>query len=266
MAKLTVNFLSHKLRRAVDITVVLPSMVFQEMMGENPSHKLKAKFPVIYLLHGYGNNHAMWNSYTGVEMFAEERNIAVVMISGENKSYINVETGRENFDIQERYYEFLSEEIPEFVTEYFPISKDPNESYIAGLSMGGFGAMIHGLTDSRMYRAIGAFSGGGFRRGAARVPGTSPDKYDIEYQARKCAEEDRRIPIYMTCGDLDGGFENLKETAKVLKEELGYDVTWVEGPGYKHEWRFWHREIEAFMDWIPRDDPWYSGKGPCRSV
>ena len=125
MAKITLNFLSHKLRRAVDVTIVLPSMNFQEMMGENPSHKLKAKFPVIYLLHGYGNNHAIWNAYTGVEMFAEERNIAVVMISGENKSYINVETGRENFDIQERYYEFLSEEIPEFVTEYFPISKDP---------------------------------------------------------------------------------------------------------------------------------------------
>ena len=265
MAKLTVNFLSHKLRRAVDITVVLPSMVFQEMMGENPSHKLKAKFPVIYLLHGYGNNHAIWNAYTGVEMFAEERNIAVVMISGENKSYINVESGRENFDIQERYYEFLSEEIPEFVTEYFPISKDPQESYIAGLSMGGFGAMIHGLKDSKKYRAIGAFSGGGFRRGAQRVPGTSETEYDIEYQAAKCAEEDRRIPIYMACGDEDGGFENLKASSAEFKK-MGFDVTWVEGAGYKHEWRFWNREIEAFMDWIPRDDAWYLGKGVHRSV
>ena len=265
MAKITLIFLSHKLRRAVDVTIVIPSMNFQEMMGENPSHKLKAKFPVIYLLHGYGNNHAIWNAYTSVEMFAEERNIAVVMISGENKSYINVESGREAFDIQERYYEFLSEEIPEFVTEYFPISKDPNESYIAGLSMGGFGAMIHGLKDSKMYRAIGAFSGGGFRRGAARVPGKSETEYDIEFQAKKCAEEDRKIPIYMACGDKDGGFENLKETAKELGK-LGFDITWVEGPGYQHEWRFWNREIEAFMDWIPREDAWYLGKGNKRSV
>ena len=88
MAKLTLNFLSHKLRRAVDVTVVLPSMNFTEMQGKAPSHRLKAKFPVIYLLHGYGNNHAIWNAYTNVEMFAEERYIAVVMISGENKSYV----------------------------------------------------------------------------------------------------------------------------------------------------------------------------------
>ena len=50
MAKLTLNFLSHKLRRAVDVTIVLPSMNFQEMMGENPTHKLKAKFPVSVLM------------------------------------------------------------------------------------------------------------------------------------------------------------------------------------------------------------------------
>ena len=69
----------------------------------------------------------------------------------------------------------------------------------------------------------------------------------------------------MACGDKDGGFENLKESAKELGE-LGFDVTWVEGEGYQHEWRFWNREIEAFMDWIPRDDAWYLGKGKHRSV
>ena len=265
MAKLTLNFLSHKLRRAVDVTVVLPSMNFTEMQGEAPSHRLKAKFPVIYLLHGYGNNHAIWNAYTNVEMFAEERYIAVVMISGENKSYVNVETGSKAFDMQERYYEFLSEEIPEFVTEYFPISREPSESYIAGLSMGGFGAMLHGLRDSRMYRAIGAFSGGGFSRGKARIPGRDTDRYDIRAQAEKCAAEDRKIPIYMACGDLDDGFGNLKETCAAMKD-MGFDITWVEGKDYRHEWRFWNREIEAFMDWMPRNDAWYLGKGNRRNV
>ena len=180
---------------------------------------------------------------------------------------MNIETGIENFDIQERYYEFLSKEIPEFVTEYFPISKDPKESYIAGLSMGSFGAMLHGLTDSRMYRAIGAFSGGSFNtRGADRIPGASGTKYNIAYQAKKCADEDRRIPVYLACGDADEAiFGNLKETSGELIR-LGFDVTWAEGKGYRHEWRFWNREIEAFMDWIPREDPWYLGKGVRKSI
>ena len=82
----------------------------------------------------------------------------------------------------------------------------------------------------------------------------------------QCAEEDRSIPIYMACGDKDKGiFENLKETAVELVK-LGFDITWIEGEGYRHEWRSWNREIEAFMGWIPGDDPWYSGKGIRREI
>ena len=51
-------------------------------------HTKENKFPVLYLLHGYGNNHAQWTGYTNVELFAEERNIAIVNISAENKSYV----------------------------------------------------------------------------------------------------------------------------------------------------------------------------------
>ena len=42
-------------------------------------------------------------------------------------------------------------------------------------------------------------------------------------------------------------------------EKLGFDVTWVVGEGYTHEWRFWNREVEAFLDWIPRTDAYYNG-------
>lgn len=97
MAKLVCNFISYALKRTVDITVVLPSVTIPEAMQlpmpgkENPvppTHEVKEKYPVLYLLHGMGNNHAQWTGYTNVELFAEERNMAVVMISGENKFYL----------------------------------------------------------------------------------------------------------------------------------------------------------------------------------
>jgi S-formylglutathione hydrolase FrmB len=122
-------------------------------MGNGPvTHVLPAKFPVVYLLHGFANNHAQWTGYTNVELYAEERRIAIVNISAENKAYAKV--GADDFK------RFVSEELPEFVTNYFPISTAPEDTYIAGLSMGGYGALMHGLTRPERYHAIGAFSAG----------------------------------------------------------------------------------------------------------
>ena len=62
VAKVVCNFLSYSLNRAVDITVVLPSVTCPEAMGlpgqAKVTHQLPAKFPVVYLLHGFANNHA----------------------------------------------------------------------------------------------------------------------------------------------------------------------------------------------------------------
>ena len=93
MAKLVCNFYSYVLNRAYDITVVLPSVTCPESLGlaDYPaSHELKERFPLLYLLHGFGNNHAQWTGYTNIEMYAEERRIAVVNISAENKAYAHV--------------------------------------------------------------------------------------------------------------------------------------------------------------------------------
>ena len=87
MAKFVCNVISYSLMRTVDITVIIPSTTIPESMQilfpgtENavpPTHEVKEKYPVLYLLHGLGNNHAQWGGYTNIEMFAEERNIAVV--------------------------------------------------------------------------------------------------------------------------------------------------------------------------------------------
>ena len=112
MAKVVCNFLSYSLNRAVDITVVLPSVTCPEAlgMGNGPvTHALPAKFPVVYLLHGFANNHAQWTGYTNVELYAEERRIAIVNISAENKAYAKV--GADDFK------RFVSEELPEFLTK-----------------------------------------------------------------------------------------------------------------------------------------------------
>ena len=245
MANIQVNFLSYTLHRAVDLTVIIPTMCFPEMMQENPHHTADAKYPVLYLLHGYGNNHLTWNGYTSVELYAEERNIAVVMLSAENKAYIN-HGGDDN------YFDFISKELPEFIQGMFPVSSRPEDTYIAGLSMGGFGALVHGLSESERFAAIGAFSGAVAMPGANKTPETDPLQL-----ATRCAAEKRQRPMYIACGDQDGLFEgNMAFRDHLLKE--GFEVKWVVGEGFGHEWRFWNREVEAFLDWIPRTDPYYN--------
>ena len=265
MAKLVCNFYSFVLNRAVDITVVLPSVTCPESLGlagYPPCHELKAKFPVLYLLHGFGNNHAQWTGYTNVEMYAEERRIAVVNLSAENKAYAKV--GGDDF------MKFIDEELPAFLTNYFPISDKPEETYIAGLSMGGYGSYLHGLTHPEKFRAIGTFSAGVSINpetfavspfGEKKDPAPENDIYAL---ARKVKEEGKTFPkIYASCGTKDGLYQADKEYADLLKE-LGADVTWDEMEGYGHEWRFWDAQVERFLDWIERDD--YYGKLGKRSV
>jgi len=267
MAKVVCNFLSYSLNRAVDITVVLPSVTCPEAMslpGQAPAtHVLPAKFPVVYLLHGFANNHAQWTGYTNVELYAEERRIAIVNISAENKAYAKV--GADDFK------RFVSEELPEFVTNYFPVSNKPEETYIAGLSMGGYGAFMHGLTHPERYRAIGGFSAGlsinpavfaADPLGQAEAE-TSPE-YDVRALAQKIVDDDKAFPaIYTACGTEDFLFADNQAFAAELAE-LGADVTWKEVPGFGHEWRFWDQQVEQFLDWIPRDDTYAKmGKRSC---
>lgn len=171
MAKLVCNVISYTLQRTVDITVIVPSVTIPESMQMKmpgaeepvkPTHQIKEKYPVLYLLHGFGNNHAQWSGYTSLELYAEERNIAVVMISGENKFYHDTLDG-------DAFFDFVAKEVPEFVTNYFPISAEPEHSYIAGLSMGGYGALLHGLSNPERFAAIDSFSG-------AVMSGGDPEK------------------------------------------------------------------------------------------
>lgn len=252
------NFYSYVLNRAVDISVVVPSVTCPEslgMGGQVPSHELAARFPVVYLLHGFGNNHAQWFGYANTEMYAEERRIAVVTMSAENKAYVRV--GGDDF------MRFVDEELPAFVTNYFPVSDRPEETYIAGLSMGGYGALLHGLTHPERYRAIGAFSAAvGINPetfaedplGAAGAERPTPREHDLRTVADDARTAGSELPpVYLACGTDDALFQANAAFRDHLAG-LGADVTWDEVEGYGHEWRFWDMQVEKFLDWIPRDD------------
>lgn len=250
MARFDTKFISGTLLRSVELTVIVPSPTIPEALGvadRKASYEVKDAYPVLYLLHGLGNNQSDWCSYTNIELFAEEQSIAVVMMSAENKFY------RKNGDGDD-FFTFLSEELPVFIQGMFPVSKRPEDTYIAGLSMGGYGAMIHGLNHPERFAAIGAFSaaiGTEEEQEASRLKDGPFDPYGLVKAAGK---EGKKIPpVYFACGMQDMLWEKVNRY-KDFMVDSGLDVTWVPVDGFRHEWRFWNIQIEKFLEWIPRTD------------
>lgn len=278
MAKFVCNVISYILRRTVDITVVIPTPTIPQatrrFKAQEPCvHTPREKYPVVYLLHGMGNNHATWTGYTNVEMFAEERQIAIVNLSAENKAYIT----RDGDD----FFRFVSEELPDFICGMFPVSSRPEDTYIAGLSMGGYGTLVHALSFPERFAAFGAFSAAVRMRPANDK--FDPDKladaysgdllsddvpveypqYDPKTLAKRLVQDGKAFPkVYMACG----GQDFLLRINRAFRDyliSLGADVTWDEIEQYGHEWRFWNIEVERFLDWLPRTDG-YAAEGKRR--
>ena len=273
MAKFVCNFISYTLGRTVDITVVLPTPTIPQSlgMGEEPTFTVKDKYPVLYLLHGTGNNHATWIGYTKAELYAEEHEIALVCMSAENRDYVDNGDGD--------FMNFLEEELPDFVCGLFPISERREDTYIAGLSMGGFGTLVHALRHPEHYGAFGAFSAGigdvvcpkdiehDFDPMQYKTIRPFPRGYrkDINpyYLAKDLYDSGKPFPkAYLCCGEKDGYLNANKEFADLLAS-YGADVTWHSMAEYGHEWRFWESELERFLKWLPRSDP-YGKKGTRR--
>ena len=242
MATFDVNFTSYTLKRDVELKVIIPTMTILPVLAEPDkefTHAIKEPYPVLYLLHGFANNRNSWFNYTSLPRYAEERRIAVVTVSGENKAYSKV--GNDDF------FTFIGKELPDFIGSMFPISKKKEDTYIAGLSMGGFGTLYHALSAPERFCAIGPLSAGIHR------PGTS-ERANLFELAEKDAAEGKEFPkVYMACGRKDGLYDINVEFRDLLIK-LGADVTWDEMPEYGHEWPFWDEEIKRFLDWLPRTD------------
>ena len=262
MARFEVNFYSYSLDHGVDIEVTIPSFSpCDRQPGVRPTHKVPARFPVLYLLHGHGNDYQCWTRYTSVERLAEEQRIALVTFSTGNKAYNNMPAG-------DNYYDFLNEELPDFISSMFPISTRREDTYIAGLSMGGYGTLAHALTNPGRYWAFGAMSPGVFGREDRRRQEdldqsslTDIFRRQIEpfFELEARLKEGADLPKgYICCGTQDHLYQRVKEFVEDAKA-LGADFVWHPVDGYEHEWRYWDMEIANFLKWIPRTD-YYADK------
>lgn len=263
MARAFFEFYSHALKREITIHVLFPMEEIDE------AQKGKNKLPVLYLLHGGANDVTTFERYTSVERYIVENKIVAVLFSAENKYYrdITVEVPQHPSGLylfHEAFFMFLQEELPAFITSHFYVSTRWEDTYIAGFSMGGYGAAYHALMYPEKYCALGLFSPLIFERSYCFLPSHERQKLSTKNCRNALLpellelisinkEKKKAWPqIYLTNGTKD-----IMEFVPVFEQELslaGAQVTTDYSLPYAHEWGLWDINLKNFLKWIPRTD------------
>lgn len=263
MALIQVTFMSRSLLRTVPVQVILPVDKF--MPGEERQED--KPFKTLYLLHGIFGSSIDWVAGTRIQRWAEAKNLAVVMPSGDNAFYIDQPQQGS------RYGEFTGQELVEITRRMFPLSHRREDTFIAGLSMGGYGAVHNGLKYPETFGYIASFSGALHIIESLGQPGRriiagedrcfgdmaeavksdkNPRVQVRQLKERMTQEPALKMPkLFLTCGTEDHLIE-ANRSFRDFCQENGVDITWYEGPG-GHEWDFWDLCIKKTLDWLPLD-------------
>lgn len=251
MALINCDFFSDVLEVGTSMTVVLPQST-EEQIGVSPARR-RSDFPVLYLLHGLSDDHTAWLRYTSIERYAAAAGLAVVMPAVHRSFYADEAHGH-------RYWTFISEELPEIARAFFKITTDPAQTFVAGLSMGGYGALKLGLTHPDRFGAIASLSGAvDVRQLAVRseraelfqrvFDGRITDQDDL-FALLAAAEPDSVPPLYISCGTDEERLLPPNQRLAELAGARGVDVTTDFRPG-QHEWGLWDAVIPEVIDWLP---------------
>lgn len=209
--------------------------------------------PVLYLLHGLSDDCTVWERRTAIERYATESGIAVVMPEVRRSFYADEVHG-------EKYWTWVSEELPAILARTLRISTAREDTFVAGLSMGGFGALKLALHHPERFAAAATLSGaidpttmdldwaGTLRErvwGDAEIAGGPDDLVGLLASADPAA-----LPaLFLDCGTED---QLIVQNERFLAEAArhGVEVTSRLRPG-AHTWDFWDQGIQDVLAWLP---------------
>jgi esterase len=204
---------------------------------------------ILYLLHGLSDGADAWQRYTTIENMANANNIAVIMATTHRAFYTDTQ-----YIIN--YYKYFTEELPQLVECLFGLDFPVGKTFIAGNSMGGYGALKLAVKSGR-YHAAAAFSAVTdvtTLRKLGRIPTAEFDSIfgsavpDSENLFRLYETPGQKPAIYMACGDEDYLLEDNIRFHKHL-DSLGVTHTYEQWEG-NHNWNFWQQAVGKAIDFF----------------
>lgn len=259
MAILQYKLSSQALGTKTNVNVILPTpspFELQARQGEN-FYAPGRKYQVLYLYHGTHGDSWDWLRFSRIESYAQAHRLAVVMPEVQNSSFHNIPNSY-------GYYDYVSRELPEIIQWTFPISRRRENTFVAGLSMGGSGAFKVGMANPGRFGAVASLSGGfqlaqrieedrSCLHAAAFGPeekllGTIEDAY---WLSSRLVESGEDYPaLYLCCGTEDAICYEANTRFRAHLDQIGFRYTYHEQPG-GHDWDFWDDEIRRVLDWLP---------------
>jgi enterochelin esterase-like enzyme len=206
----------------------------------DPAAKKKT-YPVLYLLHGYGDDASGWTAVGHANVIFDN-----LIAEGKAKPMIVVmPLGYGTMDIlylgwkkmHDRNFEnfreaLLTEVIPRVENEY-RVTKDRNARAIAGLSMGGSESLLTGLNNLDKFSWVGAFSAGGI-----------PEDFQKDFPSLDAKANQQLHLLWIACGTEDHLITVNRNLREWLKTK-GVKATKIETPGM-HTWMVWRRNLAEF--------------------
>ena len=247
MALLRCDFRSEVLGLHTAMSVILPP-------GAAPA----GGHPTLWLLHGLSDDHSSWTRQTSVERYVADTGWAVVMPQVDRSYYADMAHGN-------RYWTFVSEELPAIARSFFRLSARREDNAVAGLSMGGYGAFKLALNHPERFVAAASLSGAldpltlGAEDPARQreweaifgvPPQTDGTVSDLFAQADAVvggAQADLRL--YQCCGTEDFLLENQRRFRDHAAKR-GLNLTYEEHAGFGHTWDYWDRQIQRVLGWL----------------
>ena len=229
MAFFQIEYSSDVLGQYRQVDVIYPD---HDQIAETESD---TDIPVLYLLHGMGGNHNSWAFRTNIQRLLRKT------------------------------YDAIAKELPQVMQRFFPsMTKKREKTFIAGLSMGGYGSFKLALTTNN-FACAGSFSGALGLSVEMITDETSESKEywqgvfgdlegkDIEQHklVNLSKQHDKKTKFFAWCGLEDFLFDSQNKAVADLKA-LGLDIDYRTDHG-RHEWYYWEKQLEAYLEWLPID-------------
>lgn len=222
------------------------------------------RYPVLYLLHGLGGDYTDWTSRTNVAEYSRALPLIIVMPEGENSWYTNSAA-----DASARFEDYILTDLQADVVRKFRTVNSRYGRAIAGLSMGGYGALKMAVKRPGAFAVAGSFSGafnvtrvGELERligeaEAQRIqrifgPAGARTRTENDLVALAAAIKPAAAPyLYVDCGTSDHALiaANRDVVAALHKAGAAYEYHEVAGA---HAWDYWDRRIREFLPILMR--------------
>lgn len=246
MALLTVEMNSEALRMTTAVSVL------------SPCDCGKANEATLYLLHGSGDDASTWHRLTNIELFAQKFGCTVIMPQVGRSYYTDMVYGGS-------YFQYITEELPAFCVRLLRMRTEAEKTFVAGISMGGYGALKCALTYPEKYAKAVSLSGVTDIRKRLGDPGMpeavrmemraifGPDlqikpEQDLYALADRAHGRCKLPEILAVCGTNDPFAEMNRKFAAYMKKRSDR-FQYVEERG-THDWTFWQEHLKMVFDFL----------------